>query len=201
MNALKTFTFLLPLIVLGCAGSTELHKGRAALLAGMPDTAAAHFREAAATNGTLKYSQLGEGVWTYLGRAYYDAKRYPEAQQSLERAVEANRGDGFARLYLGLTLARQGSYDTGRKEVLAGLQPLSEQLNFIVYNTESGHYWDPTGQLRGEIKSVQSAVTDTKPDLDKLFARLENLGIAIEQEMDAASKDQTIQLNRRFGDQ
>jgi tetratricopeptide (TPR) repeat protein len=201
MKILTYLRFLPILIPVSCAAPTELHRGRVALLAGMPDAAATHFREAGAINGTLTYSQLGQGIWTYLGRAYYDSKKYPEARQFLERAVAANNDDGFARLYLGLTLARQQSYDAGRKEVLGGLQTLSDRLNYIVYNTASGYYWDPTGQLRGELQAAHRAVTDAKPNLDKLFPRLENLGIAIEQEIDSAAKDETIQLNRKFGDQ
>jgi tetratricopeptide (TPR) repeat protein len=197
----KFFGFVVLLIAIGCAAPTELHRGRAALLTGMPDVAATHFGEAAAINERLRYSQLREGIWTYLGRAYYDAKQYPRARQSLERAVAADNYDGFARLYLGLTLARQGNYDGGRTEVLGGLQTLSDQLNGIVYFAANGYYWDTTGQLRRELTAAHRAVTEAKPNLDYLFVRLEDLGIAIEQEIDFAAKDETIQLNRKFGDQ
>jgi tetratricopeptide (TPR) repeat protein len=199
MHRVESLGLLLFLIQVGCAASIELHRGRIALLGGMPETAATHFGQAAAESERLAYSQLRQGVWTYLGRAYYDSRKYPEARQALERAVAVNSDDGFARLYLGLTLARQGSYEAGRKEVLDGLQILSDRLNTIVYSTASGFYWDPTGQLRGELQAARRAVTDAKPNLDGLFARLENLGIALEQEIDSAAKDETIQMNRKLG--
>jgi tetratricopeptide (TPR) repeat protein len=199
MNRVKFSGFLLFLIPVSCAAPTELHRGRIALLAGMPEAAATHFGQAAAENESLTYSQLRQGVWTYLGRAYYDSRKYPQARQSLERAVAVNSDDGFARLYLGLALAREGSHEAGRKEVLSGLQILADRLNTIVYSTASGYYWDPTGQLRGELQAARRAVTDAKPNLDGLFARLENLGIAIEQEIDSAAKDETIQMNRKLG--
>jgi tetratricopeptide (TPR) repeat protein len=118
MNTFRRLEFLsilLPLI--GCTAfqtSTELHRGRVALLGGMPDAAVAHFTQVTELDGNVRYSQLQESAWTYLGRAYYDAKKYPEARQALERAVAINSEDSFARLYLGLTLARQGSHDIGR---------------------------------------------------------------------------------------
>jgi tetratricopeptide (TPR) repeat protein len=170
-------------------------------MSGMPDAAVTHFSQAAARNGELAYSQLREGVWTYLGRAYYDAKKYPQARQNLERAVGVNADDGFARLYLGLTLARQGTFDSGQREVVRGLDNLSDRLNFIAYNTASGYHWDPSGTLRGELLAARRAVSDGKPDFERLFPRLEHLGSAVEQEIDSASKDETIQLNRKFGDQ
>ena len=200
MNRLRRLGFLsilMPLI--GCTvfqTSTELHRGRVALLGGMPDAAVAHFTQVTALDGNVRYSQLQEGAWTYLGRAYYDAKRYPEARQALERAVAINSDDSFARLYLGLTLARQGSYETGQKEVLLGLKGLHDWLDHIAYNTTSGVYWDPTGQIRAELQSTQSGAQGVNPNLDALFARLESLGTRIEQEIDLASRDES---RRRSG--
>src|ERR671918_2314719 len=123
-------------LLTGCTAfqiSTELHRGRAALLRGMPAAAITHFEQLTALDGDASYSQLHEGAWTYLGRAYYDAKKYPEARQALEKAVAINSEDSFARLYLGLTLARQGDYETGRKDVLLGLKGLYDWLDYIAY--------------------------------------------------------------------
>jgi tetratricopeptide (TPR) repeat protein len=197
---LGLLSILLPLI--GCTAfqtSTELHKGRVALLGGMPDAAAAHFREVTALNGNARYSQLQEGAWTYLGRAYYDGKKYPEARQALERAVAINSDDSFARLYLGLTLARQGDYETGRKEVLLGLKGLYDWLDYIAYNTSKGLYWDPTGQIRADLQATQGGVQAANPNLDPMFAPLETLGTRIENEIDLASRDESRDRNRRAG--
>ena len=203
MNRWKRLGFLSMLIWLtGCTAfqtSNELHKGRGALLGGTPDAAVTHFTQVTALNGNARYSQLQEGAWTYLGRAYYDAKKYPQAHQALERAVAINGDDSFARLYLGLTLARQGDYETGRKEVLLGLKGLYDSLHYIAYNTSTGMYWDATGQIRTELQATQSDVQAANPNLDPLFARLETLGIRIEQEIDAASRDESRERNRRGG--
>ena len=137
MNRLNNAAFFSSLLLLtGCASfqaNSELQKGRMALRGGMPDAAIAHLQQAAALDGDLKNAKLQEGAWTYLGRAYYDAKNYPQARQALERAPEINKDDSLARLYLGLTLTRQGSHESSRKEVLLGLQGIHETLEDRVH--------------------------------------------------------------------
>src|SRR5262245_28590793 len=146
--------FLLLFMVVGCASfqaNTELGAGRTALLRGMPLQAIPHFERAIAADHTAKYATLQESGWTYLGRANYDAKRYGEARKALQRAVEINRDDGMAHLYLGLTLARLGDHTSAKNETLAGLKLLEENLNYILFNTPSGPYWDPSGKIRREL--------------------------------------------------
>jgi len=193
MKATKTAAiFSLLLITAGCAAfqaNTELLKGRTALLRGMPLEAIPHLEQATTLDGTIRYSTLLESAWTYLGRAYYGAKKYPQARQALERAIAANGDDGFARLYLGLTLARQDDHDASRKEALLGLKILNDALEFIVYNTADGVYWDPSGSLRKELSSAQRDVTAANPSLAHLLERLEALGAAVEEEIDLARLD------------
>ena len=202
MNVLNLAALAILIALSGCIAfqtSSELHRGRAALLGGMPATAIAHFERVTALDGRLKYSQLQEGAWTYLGRAHYDAKKYPEARQALERALAINGADSFARLYLGLTLARQGNHEAGRKEVLLGLQSLHESLDHIAYNTPAGIYWDVTGQIRSDLRDAQGEVKAAGPNLEKLFAGLETLGTIIEREIDLAGRDESRETNRRAG--
>src|SRR6185503_20830738 len=184
MKAIETAAILsLLLFTVGCAtfqANTELLKGRTALLRGKPLEAIPHLEQATMLDGTIRYSTLLESAWTYLGRAYYEAKKYPQARHALERAIAANEDDGFARLYLGLTLARQDDHDAGRKEALLGLKILNDALEFIVYNTADGVYWDPSGNLRKELSSAQRDVTAANPSLGRLLERLEALGTAVE---------------------
>jgi tetratricopeptide (TPR) repeat protein len=203
MQTLRRLRLLLILILLtGCAAiqtSAELHRGRVALLTGTPATAITHFEQVTAIDGNLRYSQLREGAWTYLGRAYYDAKKYPAARQALERAVALNPDDSFARLYLGLTLARLGDHEAGRKEILLGLHGLHDHLEYIVYNTPVGRFWDPAGQIRNALQVAQRDVKAVNPNLDSLFGRIEGLGGTVEQEIDTARKDESREQNRRSG--
>jgi tetratricopeptide (TPR) repeat protein len=204
MNALRLAAILSILIALpGCTAfqtAGEFQRGRTALLGGMPAAATTYFRQAAALDPNLRYSVFQEGIWTYLGRAHYEAKNYAEARNALERALTVDSSDSFARLYLGLTLARQGNHEAGQKEVLLGLQGLYDGLEYVVYYTSVGPFWDPTGQIRGEIQALQRDVKASEPHFEKLFDRLESLGKRVEQEIDLARRDESFDRNRRSGD-
>ena len=193
MKTTKTAAILsLLLFTTGCTAfqaNSELFKGRTALLRGKPLEAIPHLEQATTLDGTIGQSDLRESGWTYLGRAYYEAKKYPQARQALERAIAANEDDGFARLYLGLTLARQDDHDASRKAALLGLKVLNDALEFIVYNTADGVYWDASGNLRKELSNAQRDVTAANPRLDHLLERLEALGAAVEEEIDLARLD------------
>lgn len=65
MKALKTTAILsFRFLVAGCTtfhANTDFHRGRMALLGGMPLEAFPHLEPASAINGEIKYSQLLEG--------------------------------------------------------------------------------------------------------------------------------------------
>jgi tetratricopeptide (TPR) repeat protein len=86
-----------------------MQAGRLALLTGSTEAALTHFKAAADAdpNYVNPADPLQQGVWTYLGRAYYSAGKFTEARDSLGRALAKNGGDFMARLYLALTLLRQ----------------------------------------------------------------------------------------------
>lgn len=203
MNAIKTSAILsLLLFTAGCAtfqANTELQRGRTALLRGMPMEAIPHFEQATALDGAIQYSDLQESAWTYLGRAYYGAGKYPQARQALERAIAVNKDDGFARLYLGLTLARQDNHDASRTEALLGLKVLNDTLEYLVYNTADGVYWDPTGNLRRELQTAGRDVSAANPHLGQLLERLEALGAAVEEEINLERLDESRDRNRNGG--
>jgi tetratricopeptide (TPR) repeat protein len=79
--------------------------GRIALLYDKPDEALPYFRRAAEADPSYvnDFTPLKEGVWTYVARAYYDSRKFPEAEQPLKEALQRNKNDFMARLYLGLT--------------------------------------------------------------------------------------------------
>ncbi len=96
----------------GCAAfevGGEIQAGRLALMKGEPNIALAHFQRVTQSdpNYLTQFTPLQQGVWTYVGRAYYDAGKLPEARQALERARFLHEKDSLAKLYLGLTLIRQ----------------------------------------------------------------------------------------------
>jgi tetratricopeptide (TPR) repeat protein len=103
------FVFLAGCMSLQVGG--ELQYGRQALLKGNNETALGYFYGAAQRDPNYVYatgSSPKQGVWSYVGRSEYLTGRLPQARQTLERALSTNRQEDIARLYLGLTLAREG---------------------------------------------------------------------------------------------
>jgi hypothetical protein len=49
---------------------------------------------------------LWESIWTYLGRAHYQAEKFAAAREALGKGLAQHSSDHMGRLYLGLTLAR-----------------------------------------------------------------------------------------------
>src|SRR4249920_3808233 len=89
----------------------EVQWGRQALLEGRNEAALGYFYSAAQRDPNYVYktgSSPRQGVWSYVGRSEYLTGRFPDARKTLERALSANREEDIARLYLGLTLAREG---------------------------------------------------------------------------------------------
>jgi tetratricopeptide (TPR) repeat protein len=99
-------------LVCGCAAydvAGDVQSGRLSLLRGDPRTALNHFQRAAEKdpNYVANFNPLQEGVWTYVGRAYYNQGDLAAARPALERALATNKKDSLARLYFGLTILRQ----------------------------------------------------------------------------------------------
>ena len=86
----------------------DFQTGRSELLRGNPDSALAHFQRVAAAspNYVNDSNLLGEGIWTYVGRAYYAKGNFSEAGEAFREALKKNNNDNMARLYHGLTLIR-----------------------------------------------------------------------------------------------
>jgi len=119
MKRLSLFGFFLALLfVSSCASfraAGQIQAGRVALFKDEPAVAAVHFRGAAETdpNYLMNFGVYSQGVWSYVGRTEYLTGNFPQARQSLERAVTNYGDDYLARIYLGLTLARDGDRQEG----------------------------------------------------------------------------------------
>jgi len=182
---LAVFALVL-LTVSGCvtAGS-EIQAGRKDLLYGDPNVALVRFQTAATMSpNTLYYSTMPEGTWTYLGRAYYVTGRLPEARESFERAIARSGDDSLARLYLGLTLARQGDRTRGLTEIESGLRGIGDWLNYIEsrFAFSYGIFWDPRKEIRAEIAN-DLAMIRSGVDWPRLIASSEWIGRKMEEEI------------------
>ena len=175
----------------------EINQGRAELLYGDPKVALVHFQRAAELdpNYRLSYSIFPEGVWTYVGRAYYAAGRMPEARQALERA-RSHEDDNLAKLYLGLVLAQDGDRPRGLKEIEGGLQGISDWYDYVEFYHPEGRYWDPGKYLRREIQKQIAALKGS--DVRDL-RQIASLGRDIEREIDKANEHRFHDLYRDGG--
>ncbi|MFQ5849006.1 MAG: tetratricopeptide repeat protein [Candidatus Binatia bacterium] len=187
---------LLPAILLsGCVAfqvGGEIEAGRRALRYGDPNVALAHFQRAAELDPDyLLNSSLDQGVWTYVGRSYYNLGKLPEARQALERARSRYERDHLAKLYLGLVLVQNGDPPRGLREIEAGLRGLEGWFdNLFRTDPEESSFWDPGGQLEKEIKGILAMIGGDDISWAELVARGEWLGQEFEEEIDLVRRDQ-----------
>lgn len=194
------------ILVAGCSAyrvGSQVQAGRQELLVGKSASAVAYFQGAANLDPNYETSigYMREGVWTYLGRANYDAGKLPQARQALERALARNEPDYFANLYLGLVFAKAEERGQSVRELKNGLEGLDEWFNYTTRNTSYGQFWDPSGAIRSEIDGDLAIISSSDIDWPKLVASVEWVGKKTEEEIDLARRDERRQydndINRR----
>ncbi|MCZ6623994.1 MAG: tetratricopeptide repeat protein [Deltaproteobacteria bacterium] len=193
------FFLLFLLFLSGCVAfqvGGEIQRGRIALLDGNPKVALAHFQSAAELNPgyLLNFSPLDQGVWTYVGRAYYAMGKLPEAKKALERARSKYEQDHLAKLYLGLVLVRDGDRPGGLREIHLGLRRLLNWLDHMERYDLDGPYWDPNRRLRSEIEKDLAMIEGRDIIWSELISSGEWLGVEFEEEIDLASEDRIEEL-------
>jgi tetratricopeptide (TPR) repeat protein len=189
-NILTTACLSALIIVSACAAlqvGQDVQAGRNALQTGRPGDAVSFLTRAAAQdpNYVIPY-RLRVSVLTYLGRAQYETGRDSEARATLEKALLRDQNDFLARLYLGLALLRSGDRDRGAKEIQLGLKGLYEWLEYIASDSQSGPFWDPAGQIRGDIVRA----TALKPNSPELVGLTQRIGSLVDEEIDRARRDE-----------
>ncbi|MGH7794796.1 MAG: tetratricopeptide repeat protein [Candidatus Binatia bacterium] len=174
-----------------------VHSGRQALLQRDFDKARECFEKAVDKDPSYvaTAAHFSEGVWSYLGRAQYATARFPEARQSLERALAICEEDHLARLYFGMTLLRLGGDAVGLRELQEGLQRLHDWIENTVNSRPFETYWDPNGQIRSEIRNALGLIA-AKSDQANLLSSVEWLGHEIENEIDRARRDESRDRSR-----
>jgi tetratricopeptide (TPR) repeat protein len=185
-----------------CAGfraGTDVQSGRHALLTGNGETALAYFQSAAQQDPNYYYgSALKHGILSYIGRSEYAVGRYPQARETLEKALSANKDDNTARLYLGLALARSGDRQRGLSEIESGMKGIREFLDYITqaHRFSFGQFWDPARQIRSAIQADLAMISGRDLNWDKLISDSEWIGKEIEEEGDRARNDEVRDRNR-----
>jgi tetratricopeptide (TPR) repeat protein len=196
--------FTLVVFLAGCTSlqtGGELQYGRQALLKGSNETALGYFYSAAQRDPNYVYatgSSPKQGVWSYVGRSEYLTGRFPEARKNLERAVASNQQEDIARLYLGLTFAREGDRQRGLKEIEGGMRGINSFLDYInqAQRYSIGQFWDPDRDIRSAIQSNLVMISGKDLDWQRLTADTEWLGIRMEQESDLARRQQGYDQSR-----
>jgi tetratricopeptide (TPR) repeat protein len=179
-----------------CA-SAEMQLGRQALFNNKPDEALARFQRVTESDPSYVNTYYQEGVWTYVGRAQYLTGKLPEARQSLERAVSQHSNDYFARLYLGLVLARGGDRSQGLREIESGIKGIY-RANEFMRDQSNFELWDQQKVIRKETESILAMISSKDFDWDKLISDCEWLGRKFEEELDLAMEDEQIDNSPRW---
>jgi tetratricopeptide (TPR) repeat protein len=178
-------------LLYGC-GSTEMYAGRQALIANKPDVAVAHFQSAAERdpNAVLYLGAFHQSVWTYLGRAQYLTGNFSEARQSLAKALAQHPDDPIARMYLGLTLARDNDRPRAVPEIASGMKGIHDRIDYIVVNRIGlGEFWDPNMEMRSEIEHNLAMIDSNTIDWPRLISSGERLGVEMEEEVERVRND------------
>jgi tetratricopeptide (TPR) repeat protein len=187
----------------GCTSlqvNSEFGSGREAYLAGNNDVALSYFQSTAQKDSAYTYYGYAfrQGIWSYVGRTEYAIGRFPQARQSLERALSLNRNEELARLYLGLTLVRSGDRQQGLKEMEGGMRGIYDQTEYITQNFRFslGQFWDPGREIRTAIQDNLAMLSSREVNVQTVLANGEWLGKRVEQEIDWARRDQIDDLFR-----
>jgi tetratricopeptide (TPR) repeat protein len=196
--------FSLLVFLAGCASlqtGGEVQWGRQALLEGNNEAALGYFNSAARMDPNYVYatgSSPRQSVWSYVGRSEYLTGRFPQARQTLERALSANREEDITRLYLGLTLAREGDRQRGLKEIEGGMRGINNWLDYIsqAQRFTIGQFWDPDRDIRAAIQTNLAMISSKDFDWQQLTVATEWLGIRMENESDLARRQQAFDESR-----
>jgi tetratricopeptide (TPR) repeat protein len=207
-DAMKTKSslafFSLVFFLTGCTSlqvGGEVQGGRQAMFRGDNETALAYFYSAAEKDPNYVYatgSSPKQGVWSYVGRTEYLTGRFPQARQTLERALATPREEDIARLYLGLTLAREGDRQQGLKEIESGMRGITSFLDYLnqAQRFSIGQYWDPGRDIRKAIQNNLAMISGKDLDWQTLFADTEWVGLRMEIESDLARRQEAQARSR-----
>ena len=178
----------------GCASfevAREVQSGRAALRLGNPRAAISHFDAAARLDPDYitDFTLADIGIWTYLGRSYYEAEDLDRARESLKRARNRTMDDYFARLYLGLILSQNGARKEGLAVLKSGLKGLEIWLETIPGRSPDGKYWDPGGYLVRTVTQTLTILHGEEIDWITVRENIQWLGKNFDEEIDEVERD------------
>jgi tetratricopeptide (TPR) repeat protein len=185
---------LVPVSLSACASlqsAGDIAQGRQALFEGNNQAALGYFQTAAQVDPNYLYgTELQEGTLSFLGRAQYLNGDYPRARSTLEKALAQHKDDNVARLYLGLTLARQGETQKSLQDIDAGMEGIFDFLDHMTgsFRFSFGRNWDPGRDIRSAIERDRAMIASGKIDWPALIADGEWIAMQTEREPDLRLK-------------
>jgi tetratricopeptide (TPR) repeat protein len=174
----------------------DIAHGRQALIAGDNQAALGYFQAAEQVDPAYIYgTELRQGVLSYLGRAQYLTGNYAQARSTLETALSQNQSDNIARLYLGLTLARQGETQKALPDIDSAMKGIYDFLSYITdtFSFGYGQYWDPGRDIRSATERDRAMIASGKIDWPTLIADGESIALKTEREPDQARQNRRMQ--------
>ena len=197
-----TYSVLLGLctFLFGCTTTVQVgsafQAGRRALLGGDDEAALGFFQTVAENNPNFVFmtgSSPRQSIWSYVGRAQYLTGQFPQARQSLERALAGDREENIARLYLGLTFIQEGDRQRGLKEIESGMRGIQSFLDNInrTQGFSIGQFWDPNRDIRSAIQYNLGLIANESPNWPRLIANTERLALQMERETDLARRQES----------
>ena len=191
-------TYAAPMMfALYCAGCAALQAGQAvqagrtALQRQDATAAVAQFRRAAELDPSyVNPLSRSQNVWSYLGRARYEAGDYADARAALEKSVAVTPQNPIARLYLALANFRSGTGEAGAGEIENALRETYSWLNQIASTPNNGIYWDPARAIRNQIQDALGNRSAGKLDDSALAEIAEQVGRRLDDEPDRARRDE-----------
>jgi tetratricopeptide (TPR) repeat protein len=169
----------------------EIAQGRQALFEGNNQAALGYFQAAVQVDPNYRYgTELQEGTLSFLGRAQYLNGDYARARSTLEKALAQQKEDNVARLYLGLTLARQGETQKSLQDIDAGMKGIYDFLDYLTgsYRFSFVRNWDPGRDIRSAIERDRAMIASGKIDWPALIADGEWIAMQTEREPDLRLK-------------
>ncbi|HEY7221791.1 MAG TPA: hypothetical protein VH985_25690 [Candidatus Binatia bacterium] len=177
----------------------DVAAGRRALLAGQDEAALGYFQSAAQIDPSYRYgTAYQQGILSYVGRTEYSLGRLPQARETLQKALAANKDEDIARLYLGLTLARSGDRQAGLKEIEDGMRGIHDWIEYITeaHRFSFGQFWDPAREIRTAIKGDLAMISGREFDWQRLISDGEWIAKRMEEEGDKARNDEVREHDR-----
>jgi tetratricopeptide (TPR) repeat protein len=172
--------------------------GRRALIGGDDEAALGFFQTVADSNPNFVFttgSSPRQSIWSYVGRTQYLTDQFPQARQSLERAISGDREENIARLYLGLTLIQLGDRQGGLKEIETGLRGINDFINNIsrTQGFNIGQFWDPNRDIRSAIQFNLEMISREGENLNwqRLISDIERIALQMERETDLARRQES----------